>query len=89
MLPCEKLPGSAQTPQAHLRAFTVVQDIPSLLDPQNASGGNAFLQVWHDRTARATYSHSCDVLAITCLCVMSLLNAVFAMTAGSRMVSCG
>eukprot|EP00891_Asterochloris_glomerata_P009154 jgi/Astpho2/9154/Aster-x0386 len=62
-------------------------DIPSLFDPGNATGGNAFLQVWHDRTAGATYSHFCDVLAITSLCIVGFLNAVFAMTAASRMVS--
>ena len=85
----EKLPGSAQTPHAHLSHFIFLQDIPSLLDPENATGGNAFLQVWHDRTATATYSHLCDILAITCLSIMCFLNAVFAMTAASRMVSRG
>ncbi len=64
-----------------------LQDIPSLFDPGNATGGNAFLQVWHDRTAGATYSHFCDVLAITSLCIVGFLNALFAMTAASRMVS--
>ena len=64
-----------------------MQDISTLLDPGNATGGNAFLQVWHERTANVTYSHFCDILAITCLCVMSFLNAMFTMTAASRMVS--